>query len=36
MPAFFALIDAQGRLKVERADGKMFLFDVSTGKTTKA
>lgn len=29
-------IDAQGRLKVERADGKMFFFDVSTGKTTKA
>jgi hypothetical protein len=27
-------IDAQGRLKVERADGKIFFFDVSTGKTT--
>jgi hypothetical protein len=29
-------IDAQGQLKVERADGKVFLFDVSTGKTTEA
>ena len=29
-------IDAEGRLKVERADGKIFLFDVSTGKTTEA
>ena len=29
-------IDAQGRLKVERADGKIFLFDVSTRKTTEA
>ena len=29
-------IDAQGRLKVERADGKIFLFDVSTGKITEA
>jgi hypothetical protein len=28
-------IDAQGRLKVERADGKVFFFDVSTGNTTK-
>jgi hypothetical protein len=27
-------IDTEGRLKVERADGKIFLFDVSTGKTT--
>jgi hypothetical protein len=27
-------IDAQGRLKVERADGKIISFDVSTGKTT--
>jgi hypothetical protein len=26
-------IDVQGRLKVERADGKIFLFDVSTGNT---
>lgn len=26
-------IDARGRLKVERADGKIFFFDVSTGKT---
>src|SRR5262245_7895666 len=26
-------IDAQGRLKVERADGKIFFFDVSTGNT---
>ena len=26
-------IDAQGRLKVERADGKIFLFDVTTGNT---
>jgi hypothetical protein len=25
-------IDAQGRLKVERADGKIFFFDVTTGK----
>jgi hypothetical protein len=24
-------IDAQGRLKVERADGKLFFFDVNTG-----
>ena len=29
-------IDAQGQLKVERADGKIFLFDLSTGKTTEA
>ena len=29
-------IDGQGRLRVERADGKIFLFDVSTGKTTEA
>ena len=28
-------IDAQGRLKVERADGKIFLFDVITEKTTE-
>jgi hypothetical protein len=27
-------IDAHGRLKVERADGKMFLFDVTTGNRT--
>jgi hypothetical protein len=27
-------IDAQGRLKVERADGEIFLFDLSTGNTT--
>jgi len=26
-------IDPEGRLKVERADGKIFLFCVSTGKT---
>jgi hypothetical protein len=29
-------IDPEGRLKVERADGKIFLFDVGTGKTTEA
>jgi hypothetical protein len=29
-------IDSQGRLRVERADGMIFLFDVSTGKTTEA
>jgi hypothetical protein len=29
-------IDAQGRLKVERADGKIFFFDVTTGKTSEA
>jgi hypothetical protein len=29
-------IDAQGRLKVERADGKIFFFDVSTGRTINA
>jgi hypothetical protein len=29
-------IDPQGRLKVERADGKIFFFDVSTGKTKEA
>jgi len=27
-------IDARGRLKVERADGKIFFFDVNTGNTT--
>jgi len=27
-------IDAQGRLKVERVDGKIFFFDVSTGNST--
>ena len=26
-------IDPQGRLKIERADGNIFLFDVSTGNT---
>jgi hypothetical protein len=29
-------IDAQGRLKVNRADGKTFFFDVTTGNETKA
>ena len=29
-------IDAQGHLKVERADGKTFLFDMTTGEKTKA
>ena len=29
-------IDPQGRLKVERADGKIFFFDISTGKTIYA
>jgi hypothetical protein len=29
-------IDAQGRLRVEHVDGMIFLFDVSTGKTTEA
>jgi hypothetical protein len=29
-------IGAQNRLKVERADGKIFFFDVSTGKTKEA
>jgi hypothetical protein len=28
-------IDPQGRLKVERADKKIFFFDVTTGNTTK-
>ncbi len=28
-------VDAQGHLKVERADGKTFLFDVTTGEKTK-
>jgi hypothetical protein len=28
-------IDAQGRLKVHRADGKTFFFDVTTGNETK-
>jgi hypothetical protein len=28
-------IDAQGHLKVERADKKIFLFEVTTGKPTK-
>ena len=28
-------IDAQGRLKVERADRKVFFFDVTTGRPTK-
>jgi len=27
-------IDAQGRLKVKRVDGKIFFFDVSTGNST--
>jgi hypothetical protein len=29
-------IDEQGRLKIERVDGKIFVFDVATGKQTKA
>ena len=28
-------IDSQGHLKVKRADGKTFLFDVTTGEKTK-
>jgi hypothetical protein len=28
-------IDEQGRLKMQRVDGKTFLFDVATGKETK-
>jgi len=29
-------IDAQDRLKVQRVDGRIFFFDVATGKETKA
>jgi hypothetical protein len=29
-------IDPRGRLKVNRADGKTFLFDVTTGKELNA
>jgi len=36
LPAPIRRIDVQGWLKVERVDGKIFLFDVSTGKTTEA
>jgi hypothetical protein len=28
-------IDAEGRLRMQRVDGKTFLFDVTTGNTTK-